>query len=561
MPVSTQVLGPPVARREWLVIAAIVLVGGLARVWDVGGVSLNHYDEGVYAFSAWGLADGDRPLHPEQRNSPIALSWLASLAMRVLGPTDLAPIGVSLAIGTLTIPLLWLVTRRWFGAASGAVAATLLACNEFHIAMSRSGMTDVVFTFTFVLALPWVGPALSARTWRPAIVAGLLTGVAWNAKYHGWLATAIGTAGWLPYAWLTGAARTQYLAALPRLALMTVVAFACYLPWFFKAAELAGGFAALAAYQTTFLSSHWPTNFARQATNLWYFEGALSRAAVPAALSVAACLVPGVARGRWLAALALSIVAGLVAGGTISLWVLTVAAIPLLMRRRDLGAWTVLAWGAALIVLAPMYRPYARTVLPLMTATCVAAAVVLVEWTKGGNAADERQGAATGWMPAAAAAAAAAMLAFGIWSGDTARWRRSRDLPEAARQIRAIVGEGAKVIVIGEAALAFYLETEGVRAFKGFEYWETVVAEREPVHVVTGIYNQLAPTLRENYARLKDRLTPIADYRFMPYDHRLLESFPPQDVLAFLRDGNDKYRLRLFRYTPDPSGRVPELVR
>jgi hypothetical protein len=78
---------------------------------------------------------------------------------------------------------------------------------------------------------------------------------------------------------------------------------------------------------------------------------------------------------------------------------------------------------------------------------------------------------------------------------------------------------------------------------------------------VTGIYIQRAPTLRQNYALLKDRLESLADYPFVPYDNRLLESFDAKAALAFLRDHQDDYRLRLYRYTPDPTGRVPELVK
>jgi hypothetical protein len=251
-------------------------------------------------------------------------------------------------------------------------------------------------------------------------------------------------------------------------------------------------------------------------------------------------------------------VTGVMLGGTITVWLLTALAVPVLMRRRDAGAWILLAWGASLLVLSPVYRPHVRKVLPLVIAGCVAAGVLLSHWAERLASAEPGREPVKGWMPVATALL---VLGLGLWRDDTARWRRSRDLPDAARQIRQVVGDGTKVIVIGEAALAFYLEREGVRAFKGFEYWETVVAEKQPVYVVTGIYIQRAPTLRQNYALLKDRLEPLADYPFMPYDNRLLETFDARAALAFLRDHQDDYRLRLYRYTPDPTGYVPELVK
>ena len=92
------------------------------------------------------------------------------------------------------------------------------------------------------------------------------------------------------------------------------------------------------------------------------------------------------------------------------------------------------------------------------------------------------------------------------------------------------------MIVIGESTLAFYLELEGVKAFRGFEYWETVVASKTPVYVVTGIYIDRAPTLRKNYQLLRGFLTPIATYPFIPYDSRLLEMYEADAARAVLRE-------------------------
>lgn len=548
---------PPLTRRETWVLAAVLAAGLVARLWALDGVSLSHYDEGVYAFTSWALADADRPIHPEQRNSPIALPVLASVAHRVFGVSDMGLIGVNVAIGTLTILVVWTLARRWFGPLAAAGAAAMLAFNELHIAMSRSGMTDVVFVFLFLIAMEVSSRALRRPSGGLVIAAGLAVGAAWNAKYHGWLAAVIAAAGLVPYAWKTGWTRRDYLAAFWAGVGLTVIAGLCYVPWFLKAAELAGGFAELARYQTTFLSSHWLTNFGREADNLAYFEGMLARAAVPAALVAMTALEPRVARRRWWLVVAAAAAAGLTVGGTVSLWVLTAIAVPPLMRRRDRGAWLLLAWGAAFIVLAPMYRPYVRTVLPLMIATCVAAAFVLAVWAERLAHADAPAAPWNRLAVAGTVAALVAVIGVGAFRGETSRWRRARHLPEAARQIRERVGAGSKVIVIGESVLAYYLELEGVRAFKGFELWEDVVDEGAPVYVATGIYIQRAPTLRENFAALRSQLAPLGDFEFVPYDNRLLETFRPADARAFLRGDHSEYQLHLYRYTPDPNGTPP----
>jgi 4-amino-4-deoxy-L-arabinose transferase-like glycosyltransferase len=256
----------PIRRREALVVGAALLVALLVRGWHITDASLNHYDEGVYGLTAWGLADPDRPIHPEQRNSPIALPFLSSLAFRAAGgPSDLAPLLINVLIGTLTIPLLWFVVRRWFGPLPAVAAATLLAFSEFHIAMSRSGMTDVLFAFLFLAAVPAVSAALQRPSARTTIAAGLLVGAAWNTKYHGWLAAVVATAGLVPYARFAGWTRRQYLGALAGGIGLTLIAVACYVPWALKAADLSGGYAALTAYQMQSLSSHWLRNFGRYA--------------------------------------------------------------------------------------------------------------------------------------------------------------------------------------------------------------------------------------------------------------------------------------------------------
>ncbi len=553
-------LGPALRRHELRVLAVVVLLAFAARVWRLDHTSINHYDEGVYAFTAWGLADAGRPIHPEQRNSPIGLAFLSSLVFRAIGPTDLAPLGVNVTLGTLSVVALWLVGRRWFGPTAGIAAASLLACNEFHISMSRSGMTDVLFVLLFVVGVPVVSAALLRPGVWTTLAGALVTAAAWNTKSHGWLTAVTATSGLVPYALFAGWTAREYLGAVRRLAVITIVATACYIPWFMIAAVQAGGYDQLAAYQWSFLDPHVLDNARRQAWNLTYFDGMLTRASVPAALAAIAFLVPRATRGLWLMASVGAAAAGLAFGGAVALAVLTAVAVPLLMRSRDLGAWTLLAWGALFLVLIPVYNPYVRTTLPLVVALCVGAGVALAAWAERPASADDAEPGRP-WQSWATLALAVLVVAVGYARGETSRWRESRDLPEAARVIREAVGPGTRVIVIGEAALAFYLETEGVRAFKGFEYWETVVAETQPTYVVTGVYIERAPTLRKNYAILKDRLELLAEYPFFPDDARLLETFRPHDARAILRDRRGDYTLRLFRYTPDPSGRVPQLVR
>jgi 4-amino-4-deoxy-L-arabinose transferase-like glycosyltransferase len=541
----------PIPRREWLVLALVLLVALTARAWRLDATSMDHYDEGVYAFSAWGLSDADRPMHPEQRNSPALHSWVTSLAFRLAGgPSDLLMLGVNVVLGTLTILVVWAVARRWFGAATAIGAATLLALNEYHIALSRSGLTDVVFAIAFVLAIAAVIAAIERPRVLVAVGAGLLVGLAWNAKYHGWLSVVVVTSGLVPWALGLGWRVADYVTAVRQLAVITVVAMACYAPWALFLIDQFGSYAQATAYQMTFLSREWPANFVRQVGQQLYFDGVLTHVSLPAALVAMAGVQPvWPSTTRWLAALSVGAAAAALAGGTPLVWALTAAAIPALIAARRLPAWTVLAWGAILVVLTPVYNPYARLVLPFTIATALAAAYALSRWPLWQTS--------TSPKPAWQAWAVAGILVLAVAASavrerdEPTRWRRTRSLPDAVAEIAARVEPGASVFVMGEAALAFHLELAGFQAFKGFEYPELLEKEGREQYVVTGYYTRRAASLRDGLARLAPRLEQLATYEFVPTDFRLLDSFQPDAARAFLRSPDDRYELTLYRYRPD----------
>ena len=127
---------------------------------------------------------------------------LVGLAYYVFGgPSDIAAILINTILGTLTVGLVWWVGRSWFGPQTGIAAAALLAFSEYHIGLSRTALTDVAFGFFFLLALACVVVAFQRQSIGLSIVAGLMVGLAWNTKYHGWFALLIAGAALLPFAW------------------------------------------------------------------------------------------------------------------------------------------------------------------------------------------------------------------------------------------------------------------------------------------------------------------------------------------------------------------------
>lgn len=169
------------------------MAGFAARFANLSDVAVEHFDEGVYASNLWfpdeGYAYPDRHLY-----APPLVPSLIEWSM-IFSRDRTAPLLPGVILGSLTVPLLWWVTRRWFRAAAGVAAASLLALNDFHITMSRSALTDVPMVFFLLLAVWLIHEAVAKARLGVAALGGLATGLAWSTKYNGWLPLAIAVSG------------------------------------------------------------------------------------------------------------------------------------------------------------------------------------------------------------------------------------------------------------------------------------------------------------------------------------------------------------------------------
>ena len=184
----------PVSRTELVAILVITFAGFAARFALLGELAVEHFDEGVYSSNLWFPDEGyqypDRFLY-----APPLVPSLIEWSMIIFGPARWVPFLPSLILGSLTVPLAWWSVRRWANGSSGVAAAVLVSLSDFHIAMSRSALTDAPMVFFLLLAVWLAVEALSDRNLRLAAVAGFSTGLAWATKYNGWLPLAIAISG------------------------------------------------------------------------------------------------------------------------------------------------------------------------------------------------------------------------------------------------------------------------------------------------------------------------------------------------------------------------------
>ena len=182
-------------RRERFALTLIVVIAAAARLAFPGGLSVEHFDEGVYSSNLWftvekGFSYPARHLYAPPL-VPTAIEWSLILA----GVRPITPLLIGLAAGLATIVLIWRAGREWFGPSAGLVAAALAACSDLHVLLSRSALTDSPLTALLIAAV-WTGHRGMRSGHRVMlVVAGVLTGLAWWTKYNGWLPLAILGAG------------------------------------------------------------------------------------------------------------------------------------------------------------------------------------------------------------------------------------------------------------------------------------------------------------------------------------------------------------------------------
>ena len=89
------------------------------------------------------------------------------------------------ALGTASIPLVYLIGRRLFSMRAGLLAAAFLAVAFLHVRDSHFGVTDVPMTFMVVLAMLVIVAMPADRSpWPMTAFAAVLCGLAASTKYN-----------------------------------------------------------------------------------------------------------------------------------------------------------------------------------------------------------------------------------------------------------------------------------------------------------------------------------------------------------------------------------------
>lgn len=188
----------------WL-IASITLIALLIRLWGVSfGLPYEyHIDEHFYYPYAWAMGQGRFNL-PDQSHGPslyLGLLLIAQQAAHVIVRPDLtsAQFGklivtdpglallagrlVSALAGALTVPIVFLLARRYRDARTGLFAAAIMTVVFFHVRDSHFGVPDAVMVL-FTALTAWLAlRAFDTHRTLDFLLAGFFAGQTAAAKY------------------------------------------------------------------------------------------------------------------------------------------------------------------------------------------------------------------------------------------------------------------------------------------------------------------------------------------------------------------------------------------
>ncbi|MDZ7269415.1 MAG: phospholipid carrier-dependent glycosyltransferase [candidate division KSB1 bacterium] len=214
----------------------LVALAAALRFWQLTSLGLTHFDEGSYAMTGrWLATFGREGWIFQSGHAPGLFPTLVGICFLLFGVHDYAAIGVSAGTGSLTAGVIYAIGRCWFNRATALLAALFLATAEYHLIYSRLALTDATFTLLFWASLGFLFLGLRENRRRWFISGGVLTGLCWNTKYHGFFPLLLVGAWLVVQAWYRFVRRQQPVIIAEHwrhLGLAAVLAGLLYLPWF-----------------------------------------------------------------------------------------------------------------------------------------------------------------------------------------------------------------------------------------------------------------------------------------------------------------------------------------
>jgi hypothetical protein len=222
------------------------------------------------------------------------------------------------------------------------------------------------------------------------------------------------------------------------------------------------------------------------------------------------------------------------------------------------------AWFVAMLVLTPLYRPYARLTLPWLAAAWIGAGLgiahllraIVVTPSAPFRAKRSRIALGAGILVAAIGLAPEfgrfLTRAIPPWQDRTEVARLSRKMATDMRDLAATLTDGRRDDVVcftyGEPAVLFQLRLAGLPlvapvADLSFAH-PTARPTGHPTFLVAGPHAERDPEFQRQFAEVRDRLLPAGEYEFLPSALVKLDQWSAREIA---KGQGAKERMRLYR--------------
>lgn len=203
------IMTAPVRRNEPFVLAVILLVATLLRLWGLGSGAPGRYQPQEQSFLAAAIAFANGEFTPASFTHPPLFSYLVAVFVKVAGllaqltavdgvlegakpvvPLDgfiLHLLGrcVSAAFGIAGVFATYLLGRIAYGEVTGLIGAGLLAVNFSHVRESHFATPTTTFIFFLLLALVYVLKIADRGERRNYALFGVCSAISVSASYSG----------------------------------------------------------------------------------------------------------------------------------------------------------------------------------------------------------------------------------------------------------------------------------------------------------------------------------------------------------------------------------------
>ena len=172
-------------KHERYIVLFVFLVGFFLRL--VSGINspLTHNECGYIAVARTISFDPTRlnlPIGDDRIDHPLLSLYVFKISSILFGETKIGFRMMNIIIGSISLLLIYALTKQFLGKWKAILAMLLLCLNQFHIGWSRALFKDIIVIFWTILAVLLFLRALRFKSPNLLLVLGLILGVGYLIK-------------------------------------------------------------------------------------------------------------------------------------------------------------------------------------------------------------------------------------------------------------------------------------------------------------------------------------------------------------------------------------------